>query len=611
MPLFGRPRKQTQRVARIGRRNMALVASAERAQNSPGALLRLNQAWQNRAMVIFNTQGECANPAQYQARAMERIRYYPAVLDERGVPVESNDPKLLELFNRIRSPNGSPGDLSDLAGTYARLQFVIGDGRLTVTQDEENGEEQWEYLSPMEMRLLPNPGNKIEPQQYRRISAPGVPQEELTEASDTEFEPLGDKARVWRLWRHHIEYSQWADSPVRPVIDDYETLARLKLAVAAEASSRAAQRGLLYVPEELSFGPADPTQEENPEEDPLIAELQDAMARAIKNPGTAEAMAPFVMRGPGVLQTSGGSVPMADLIKWLQLGPSDRYNEIEAIDQTISIIAGSIDMPKELMTGVGDVSHWGQWFLDDIGFRQHTGPTVTRFCNDLGAAYLRPAARDAGVKDAARVTIWFDPSGAVNHPDETGTVLKAHTQLIVSDAYAREKIGAPETAKPPPAELKRRTEVLLKNDPYSNGNDPRNSDGQTTPPTGGRGGDVSEAPPADSQTRPPGNKPPSPAGPNMSAMIIGAAMMQVDRAREIAGNRLARFAQSCDDCKETVDAVPRALLAAALGPEQVRSVIEGHTTEADLVDGAGVAFAKRLEAWNVNGGWPEQLGQMV
>lgn len=609
MPLLGRPRQQqpVRHRAHIRRRSArAMVASAERAQDSPGALLRLNQPWQNRAMKIYNTQGECANPAQYQRRAMERIRYYPAVLNAKGVPEESNDPKLLGLWNRIRTPNGAPGDISELAGTYATLQFVIGDGLLTVTDDDG---EVWEYLSPMELRLQPKSGTD-QPQEYRRITAPGIPQQELIEAPDDAFEPLEGTARVWRLWRRHIEYSQWADSPVRPVIDDYELLARLTAAVFAEASSRAAQRGLLYVPAELSFGPADPTQEENPDDDPLVTLLQEAMARAIQEPGSAEAMAPYIMRGPGTLQTSGGAVPMADLIKWIPLGPSDRYTEIQAWEATISRIAGSIDMPKELMTGVGDVSHWGQWFLDDIGFRQHTGPTVTRFCNDIGSAYLRPAAINAGVKDAGRVTVWFDPSDAVNHPDETGTVLKAHGALIVSDAYAREKIGAPESAAPGPEELKRRTEILLKQDPYADNADPRVGQGETPPPAGGQGGDTSQTPPTDSQTRPSGAKPPSPA-PNMALMVLGAATMQIDRARELAGNRLITRAQSCDECRDKIRNVPRALVAAALGAEQVRTVIDGHATEASLVDGVGTAFADRLVAWGINGGWPQQLGQMV
>ncbi len=559
-------------------------------------------------MRIYRTQGECANPAQYQGRAMERIRYYPAVLDEKGVPEESTDPDLLALFNRIRSPGGAPGDLSELAGAYARLQFVIGDGLLTVT--EQDDEEAWEYLSPMELRLQPNPGNE-RPQEYRRISAPGITHEELIEAPDDQFSELGiDQARVWRLWRRDIEYSQWAFSPVRPCIDDYELLARLTLAVAAEASSRAAQRGLLFVPNELSFGPADPTQEENPQEDPLIVELTSAMARAIQNPGSAEAMAPFVIRAEGVTQTSGGSIPTADLIKWIALGPTDRYTEIEAWDATISRIAGSIDMPKELMTGVGDVSHWGQWFLDDIGFRQHTGPTVTRFCNDLGSAYLRPAAKEEGIADADRVTVWFDPAGAVNHPDETGTALKAHDAIVISDKYLREKIGAPESAKPSQSEYEQRVAIKLKQDPFGDGQDPRVGQGETPPPSGGQGGDTTQEAPTDSQTRPSGNRPPSPA-PNLAAMILGAAEMQIDRARELAGRRLINRAQACDECKDKIKNVEPALIAAALGAEQVRAVIDGYTTEASLVDGIGAAFARRLEAWEINGGWPEQLGQMV
>ena len=195
--------------ALVGRpRGHALVASAEKASASEGGLLRLDQPWQQQAMRIYSTQGECAAPAQYQARAMERIRYYPAVLNEKGVPEESDDPALRELFNRIRSPGGAPGDLSELAGMYAKLQFVIGDGLLTVSKQQ--GEEAWEYLSPMEMRVQRNEDGR--PQQYRRVKALGVQPQELTEAPDNDFEPAGiDQARVWRLWRRHPLYSQWAE----------------------------------------------------------------------------------------------------------------------------------------------------------------------------------------------------------------------------------------------------------------------------------------------------------------------------------------------------------------------------------------------------------------
>lgn len=936
-------RKQPARAKALFTRPRALVASAEPARVTDRGLRRLDQEWQREAMLRYNDTGEVWNPAQFYARAMERIRFYPALRSDRGDPQEIKDGPIFDLFNRIRSPGGAPGDLAILAGQYGRLHFVIGDGLLTVSDDEE-GEEVWEYLSPMEMRLMPNSDPRRR-QEYRRIRAPGITQEELVEAPDNAFEPLvGNNVRVNRLWRQHPAYSQNADSPIRPILELYALLHRLTLAVYAEASSRAAQRGLLYVPDELEIESVVPSQEENPEEDALIQEIVTSMERAIRDPASPEAMAPFILRGPGVLTSSAGSVSTADLIKWIALGPGDRYVEGEMWEKTISRIAGSLDMPKEMLTGIENVSHWcadeqteiltetgwkhradlnvgdivltlnhvsgesewqpvhdiasfevedlpmlsiegnchssltsldhrwptirkdtdgkrwrhsrdlntndflvtgapcaaipaeptytdelvqlvawvwtegtmahrpgrknprvhiyqshtknpenvalirgalqglygpahegpmpssrrsatldvprwnerqhrestvfalnvaaaqpvvavapgkivarefirkltrvqlelfietsmradgswrsnqrwlGQkndkalealelaaillgtsiarrvrrfkgftdhdlhclaihkrsrfgpkpkhkqivrhtgtiwcpvtpnhtwlarrngsvfytgnsgWLLEEQGFRLHTGPTVVRFCNDVSAAYLRPAARDEGIGDADRAMIWFDPSQAVSHPDQTNTALKAHDQLLISDDYARDQIGAPDTAKPGAAELKRRTMIKLKEDPYADGADPRR--GQTNPADGGTGGDVSKTPPAGPVERPVGNKPPA-QNPQLSDLIVGAATYAVDRARELAGQRLWRRAQACEDCRDDARDVPRELIAFTLGRERVASVIAGHANEQSLVADTGDKFAARLRAWDVNNGWDEQLGQMV
>ncbi len=605
MPLLAR--NKPFRARALISRPRALTASAEPARQSDRGLRRLDQEWQREAMLRYDDTGEVWNPAQFYARAMERIRFYPAMRSDRGDPQEITEGPIFDLFNRIRSPSGAPGDLSIIAGQYGRLHFVIGDGLLT-TSDDEEGEEIWEYLSPMEMRLMPNSDPKRR-QEYRRIRAPGLTQEQLIEAPDNEFEPLaGESVRVSRLWRQHPAYSQWADSPIRPILELYALLHRLTLAVYAEASSRAAQRGLLYVPDELEIESIVPSQEENPEEDALIQEIVTSMERSIRNPASAEAMAPFILRGPGVLTSSAGSISTAELIKWIALGPGDRYVEGEMWERTISRIAGAIDMPKEFLTGIADVSHWGGWLLEEQGFRLHTGPTVVRFCNDVSGAYLRPAARDADIADADRAMIWFDPSQAVSHPDQTNTALKAHDQLLISDDYAREQIGAPDTAAPGPAELKRRTMIKLKEDPYADGQDPRQ--GQTNPADGGTGGDVSKEPPAGPVDRPVGNKPPA-QNPSLSDLIVGAATMQVDRARELAGHRLWRRAQACEDCKDDAKDVPRELIAFTLGRERVASVIAGHASEQSLVEGIGETFAARLRAWDVNNGWDEQLGQMV
>lgn len=601
------PQLSLVRLARPGKREAITAAAQNAGRGDVSRLLRLEQPWQREAMRIYRTSGECWNPAQYYSRAMERIRYYPAIRDDRGVPVEVKSGPLVELFRRITSPSGSPGDLSELAGQYGRLQFVIGDGLLTVT--DQDGEEIWEYLSPMELRLNPNI-DKNAPQEYRRYRAPGVPPEELTEAPDNEFEATGiDQARIWRLWRRSPEFSGWADSPVRPIIDLYETLARLTLAVHAEASSRAGTRGMVYMPQEFSFGPVDQTQEENPEEDPLLREFQESFTRAIRDPGTAEAAQPYFLRGPGVTNVGGGSIPTADLIKWIALGPNDRYLEGEMWDKTISRIAGAIDMPKELLTGMGDLNHWTSFFLNDIGFDQHTQPTVIRFCNDIASAYLRPAARKQRIDNADQVTIWFDASQARLHPDATGVARDAYDRFAISWEYYRQQIGAPDSAAPTDEEIDKRIEIDIHRRALVSPEVADQPIGQTDQP--GAKPPPGPPPAGDTTKRPPGNRPPSPSGPSMAAILLGAAEMQVVRAREFAGKGLWRRAQSCDECRDDTRDVKPALIAATLGPERVRSIIEGHTTEANLIEGTGDAFAELVRELGVNGGWPEQLGKMV
>lgn len=604
MKILGRDPAPTSRRARLTRPR-AITGSASRAVSKPGDLRRLHQGWQPRALGYYDTVPECNYPAQFYARSMERIRFFPALLNDQGEPEEVEDGPLLELFSRIRDGSGS---MSELAGSYGRLMFLIGDGYLTVSETDE--EEVWEYLSPLELRVQPASGRDT-PQEYKRLRAPGATPEELTEAPDSEFSGLsGNDVRVWRLWRRHPTYSQWSDSSVRSVLELYELLVRLTLASGSESGSRAAQRGGLFIPDEITVEQVNSADEEDPEQDLVIARIIDGYTRSIQNPGSVEAMMPFIFRGPAALQTTNGTIATKEAMGWFQLGPSDRYLEGEMWEKTIDRIANGLDMPREMINaqGVGGVNHWTGWLLDEQGFRQHIAPVVVRFCNDLTSAYLRPAAKEDNFGQWARATIGFDPAEAINHPDEIGTAKDAHDRLVVSDAYYLDKIGATEADAPDEEELARRTLILLKQVPP----EVAAEEGETAPDAGGRGGDTVEEPPAQpAETAPVVEALPASARALQTAKILGAAELAVERARELAGNRIARRSQSCPECMERIHGVPRALVASVLGADQVRSVLDGHGAEDELVAGAGKVLADRLVAWGINGGWPDKLGEMV
>lgn len=373
----------------------ALTAAAVAAdrRNAPG-LRRLNQPWQGLALARYQDVGECWYPAQFYARTMQRVRFYPALINDNGDLEEVSSGPLLALWDRVQDPGGGR---SELTAAYGQLMFLTGDGYLIDTIDD--GEEAWEFLSPLELRVLPESGARVS---YRRLRAPGLTPEELVEAPDDAFEPLGGEARVYRLYRRDPGFSAWSDSPVRAVLELYQLLRMLTLAAAAEAQSRAANRGLLYVPDELSFAsPDSQAGEEDAQEDTLLQDLIEGMMRAISDPGDAGAMAPFLMRGPGVVQTGlGTALPMGDLIKWLPLGPADSYRAVDAWDKVVARIGNGLDLPVEIVTGTGMTNHWcvdeETEILTDQGWRRHSaigiGDIALTLNHESGQSEWQPIA---------------------------------------------------------------------------------------------------------------------------------------------------------------------------------------------------------------------------
>lgn len=586
--------------ARVERRR-GLTAAAEPASAMKGALRRLNQQWQTQALGFYDTCEVCWYPAQSYARIFQRIRFYPAILNDRGEPEEVDTGPLVDLWERVQDPGGGR---TRLLGAYGRLQMIIGDGYLTVS--ETDGDEGWEYLSPLELRH--EDSGKEASSNYRRSRAPGLDLEQLVDADDDDFAALtGNEARVWRLWRQHPTYSQWADSSMRPVLPLFALLERLTLAANADSLSRAASRGGLYVPDELRFANADSEAiDDDPADDDFTQELIESLMANIADPGSAAAMAPVIIRGPAVLQTQSGAIPMADCIKPFPLGPDTRYREADMWEKVIKRISLGLDLPAEYLTGSADMNHWGGWLVDEQAFRLHFAPGAQNFCDDLTSAYLRPAARDEDLPDWDRVVMGFDPADAINHPNEIETAQEAYDRYAISGAYYRSKIGATEEDAPDEAEIEKRLEIERGGQPAQP--DPSEQDGETSPADGGTGGDTEEGAPGDGQPDPQADQQGAEVA---AARVLGAAEFAVARARELAGNRIKSRIRNCDNCLELIEGVPSSQIAYTLGPQTVGEILRGRTAEASLVAGAGDAFADTLNVWGLVNGAAAELGRLI
>ncbi len=554
----------------------------------------------DRALGYYDCLGECWYPAQFYARAMKRIRYYPAILDDNGEPEEVETGPIRDLFDALRDPGGT--SMAMLASNYGRLSFLIGDGYLMASEQE--GEEAFEYLSPVELK----PTKNTKPQEYERND--GVEKTTLVAAGPNET-IAGNRVRVWRLWRRHPAKSGWSDAPVLSVLELYALLERLTLAAGATSGNRAALRDMVYIPDDVTLvgneNPTDPGVDEDMLEDSFMRDFIEALNTAIENPGSVEAISPLLMRGPAAfIAENGQAIPYAQLIARIQLGRDNPYFEADAWDKVISRIALGLDMPNEMVTGTGKVNHWGGWLLDEQGFRQHVAGVVEEFCADIGSAYLRPAAREAGEADWERVVVWYDPVAAIAHPDEGPTAMDAWKLGAVGREYVRESIGAEDGDAATPEDEAFLLELLGRKPAPDAA-----AQGETAPQDGGTGGDTTETPPAEpvDGAQPAGVTASSDF--QLAAKIIGAAEMISRQYRKTAGAKIVQRSKNCGECQDAIRDVPLSLVASTLGTVQVREIINGHTTEAALVHGAGDLFAEQVRAFGVNGDAPERLGAMV
>lgn len=327
----------------------ALVAAATRIETGTSQdLRRLIQPWQARALTYFDMVGEVSFSSEFYSRTLAKIRLFPAILDDNGEPQETDDPTLVDLWNRVQDPSGGR---SELQASYGRLMFIIGEGYLTCTPDPDWG-EVWEFLSPNELRV--QPGGI-----YVRYRAPQIGTQEYINAPDDQLEPaagLGtapDEIIAYRLWKKHPSYSWWAHSSLRAVLDILEELLLLTMAVRSQATNRAANNGILLWPDEMSLPSLDTQGQEDPDTDVFFNEFAESYLGPIVNPGSAAASVPLLVRMAAALIPENAGGP-----RMVKFDANDSYAEQGIRTELIRRFAMGVDLPPEQLLGMADANHW-------------------------------------------------------------------------------------------------------------------------------------------------------------------------------------------------------------------------------------------------------------
>lgn len=464
----------------------------------------MNQPWHARAWTYRDMLGEINYASKFYGRALKNVEFYASEKDQDGEWVRSENTRIIAAVERLQ--------IHSWVEQFGVIMFLTGEGLLFATENQDTTQEQWEFVSKDELRV-------IEGGRYERVGAPGMVPEELRDAGDdVPGTSLGDGTIVYRMWQPHPQYSQLSDSPMRSILDLCEEMVLLTLAIRSTSLNRSANTGLLLWPEQMSFKETDTVGDEDPDADPFFKRLTETMTAPISDPGTASAIVPPVIRLDKELIPEANGGPR--LLRLDHAGQQP-YGEAEVRSDTIKRIAIGLDMPPEILLGFAESNHWTAWQIDEQVWEAHILPVTMTLCENLTQHYLWPTLRGE-VSDPSSFRVWYDEAAVVKRPDRSSDAKDLHDRGALNDRALREANAFDEDDAPSPEEPNTNPHVITALGQSVAGGGPIEETGQPQ----------EAAPP-----------PAPPEGAAMTSSLLPAAAVALERCREVAGNRIKTAAR--------------------------------------------------------------------
>lgn len=418
MALFGRARGRKPRVLSAAGTRIDLTnrESVRRLATSRTAQTWQADAWQYRDMI-----GELRFAGLFKARAVSRVRYFPAAIipdQDEPVPFDADDVNL-------------PPDLMTAAQEeMARLPLDAGyrfigvmDENLTIAGEcwlhgyqDEAGEEQWEVLSISEV-ILGQDG-----------------QVSIRRAGEGVTTAVTEEEELLRLWVPHPRWGNLADSPMRALQDVCEGIILAGQEERAVSRSRVASNGLFKIPRGLTLLLAGREETVSSDDDGFMAELTAVLTAPIANEGHPGSVAPA-----GIV----GEIEDLKAFEHMRIDREASADIVAKVEQKLARLGRGLDIPPEIITGMGDANHWSAWQIDSSTYRYHIDPSVRTIADALTEAFLRPAlqARGFTLAEVRRVTVWRDAGVLTENPNRGQDAKDAFDRGAIGFAALADALG--------------------------------------------------------------------------------------------------------------------------------------------------------------------------
>lgn len=399
----------------------------------------LDLPWQIEAYRLARDVGEAGFVMNLTANTVSMCGFPARHTAEDGTTSEVSDPRVQRVMAGFVGPRGGAKELKRRLALHAS---IAGEWHLIGTEHLDgptNLGVVWEALSVRELR----------------IDAKGAIMRSKDGGAAERLDP--DTTFVARGWIADAELSNRADSQMRRALPVCREIARHTRAIDATSKSKAAA-GILFVPEEMSFGPEDDAdtvvlegdEDVEAQADAFTEELLRHLSAPIEDVDSDAAYVPLVIRGPA---------EMADKIKMVQLERKLDTVSSEMLEKAILRLAKILDVPPEVLEGKGGLNHWTGFSVDADFLAKHVSPLGELLADFLTVAFLRPMLEEyenMPAEEAATYSIVFDLSPVSARADEEASARSLHDRDLLADATLVRASGFEDADMPDDEERRRR-----------------------------------------------------------------------------------------------------------------------------------------------------------
>lgn len=414
---------------------------AARARVVPGALTaaarplsgtqddapqRHQRAWQDEAWAFYHDSGPLRFAATWIANLISRARLQAA-----RVSPGSSEPEPLTSGPAAEVMEALAGGLDGQTAMLKSLGIhltVPGIAYLVGTDPGDGA--AWRVYSSKVLRL-------------KSARTPSrEPVYELLTGERTNWRELPRETLVVKVWRPDEEIYWEPDSPARAALTSLRELRRIAQYVDAVLASRIASAGIFIFPTEASF-PTAQGKDRPAGQHPFVSEVMEVMTTAVKQPGTAAQLVPIPVEVP---------FEMVEGFKHLDFATQLSEHVLTMRDSALRQSAVALDVPAEILTGLGEMSHWGAWQIEESAVKVHAEPLLEVVTGALTQGYLLPTLEAMG-EDTDGIIAWADAANMKTRPDRSRSAVELYDRLEIDGDALRRETGMSEFDRPGTAEL--------------------------------------------------------------------------------------------------------------------------------------------------------------